>query len=317
VAEVAIRLQNLTRDFEAVRAVDSLSLEVPAGTIFGFLGPNGAGKTTTIRLLLGLLEPSAGRAEVLGYDTRTQAHEIRARSGALLEDSGIYEHLSAEDNLEFYARAYRLPQPERGARIRELLEQMGLWERRKDPAGTWSKGMQQKLALARALLHRPPLVLLDEPTAGLDVPSAVAVRDDLAELAEREGTTVFLTTHNMAEAERLCSRVAVIRQGRLLAVGHPDELRARSGNGRGSSRVEILGRGFSDETLVLLRERPGVIAATLQNGHLAIDLRGDTATAPLVSLLVGAGVEVEEVRRGKASLEDVFLTLMHEEEQDA
>ncbi|MGC9334946.1 MAG: ATP-binding cassette domain-containing protein [Anaerolineae bacterium] len=311
--QTAIRLQNLSRDFEAVPAVDGLSLEVPAGTIFGFLGPNGAGKTTTIRLLLGLLEPSAGRAEVLGYDSRTQAHEIRARSGALLEHSGVYEHLNAEDNLAFYARAYRLPQPERGARIRELLEQMGLWERRKDPAGTWSKGMQQKLALARTLLHRPPLVLLDEPTAGLDVPSAAGVRDDLAALAEREGTTVFLTTHNMAEAERLCSRVAVIRKGRLLAVGHPDALRTRSGG----PRVEVLGRGFGEEALALLRARPEVAAATAQNSHLIIDLREDAKTAPLISLLVGAGAQVEEVRRGKASLEDVFLTMMQEEEQHA
>jgi ABC-2 type transport system ATP-binding protein len=310
-AENAIHLENLTRDFESVRAVDGLSLEVPAGTIFGFLGPNGAGKTTTIRLLLGLLEPTAGRAEVLGYDTRTEAQEIRARTGALLEHSGIYEPLSAQDNLEFYARAYRLPRAERQARVQELLEHMGLWERCKDQAGTWSKGMQQKLALARALLHRPALVLLDEPTAGLDVPSAAAVRDDLAELAEREGTTVFLTTHNMAEAEKLCSRVAVIRKGRLMAVGHPDELRARSGG----PRVEVTGRGFSEEALALLRGRPEVTAAALQNGHLAIDLRQETSTAPLVSLLVGAGVEVEEVRRGKASLEDVFLTLM-EEDQD-
>jgi ABC-2 type transport system ATP-binding protein len=306
---LAIRLENLSRDFKAIRALDGLSLEVPAGTIFGFLGPNGAGKTTTIRLLLGLLEPSAGRAEVLGYDTRSQAQDIRARTGALLEHTGIYEHLSAEDNLEFYGRVCRLSQGARQARIRELLTHMGLWERRKDRAGTWSKGMQQKLALARALLHRPPLVLLDEPTAGLDVPSAAAVRDDLATLADREGTTVFLTTHNMAEAEKLCSRVAVIRQGRLMAVGHPDELRARSGG----PRVEVWGRGFSHETLALLRQRPEVAAVDVQNSHLAIDLRQEAATAPLVSLLVGAGVQVEEVRRGKASLEDVFLTLMEEE----
>ncbi|MGD8474649.1 MAG: ABC transporter ATP-binding protein, partial [Anaerolineae bacterium] len=143
--ETAIQLENLTRDFESVRALDGLSLEVPAGTIFGFLGPNGAGKTTTIRLLLGLLEPTVGRAVVLGYDAQNQAHEIRARSGALLEHSGVYEHLSAEDNLEFYARVYQLPQSERRARIQELLEQMDLWDRRKDRAGDWSKGMRQKL----------------------------------------------------------------------------------------------------------------------------------------------------------------------------
>ena len=218
---------------------------------------------------------------------------------------------AVEEYKRLERRVARLRAQNREDEEDELLEQMDLWDRRKDRAGDWSKGMRQKLALARALLHRPPLVLLDEPTAGLDVPSAAAVRDDLALLAEREGTTVFLTTHNMAEAERLCNRVAVIREGRLLAIGHPDELRARAGG----PRVEISGRGFGDGALALLRGRPEVVAATAQNGHLAIDLRPDTAVSPLVSLLVGAGAEVEEVRRGKASLEDVFLTLMHEEEQ--
>jgi ABC-2 type transport system ATP-binding protein len=311
--ESAIFIDRLTREFSTdsgtIKAVDNLSLEVPCGIIFGFLGPNGAGKTTTIHLLLGLLDPTAGRAEVLGFDTRTQADQVRTHTGALLEHSGIYEQLSAEDNLEFYGRVWRLPQAERRARIEELLAHIGLWERRKEPAGKWSRGMKQKLALARALLHRPRLVFLDEPTAGLDVQAAVAVREDLADLAAREGVTVFLTTHNMSEAEKLCSRVAVIRDGSLVAVGHPDELRSRAGG----PRVEIIGRGFSEEALGILRARPEVAAVAANNGRLTIDLQQDTATAPLVSLLVGAGAEVEEVRRGKASLEDVFLTLMQEE----
>ena len=151
--ETAIRIENLTRDFETVRAVDGLSLEVPSGIIFGFLGPNGAGKTTTINLLLGLLEPTSGRAEVLGFDTRTQADEVRTRAGALLEHSGVYEQLSAEDNLEFYGRIWRLPASERQARIKELLTHMGVWERRKERVGTWSKGMKQKLALAARAGH--------------------------------------------------------------------------------------------------------------------------------------------------------------------
>jgi len=307
--ETAIRIENLTRDFETVRAVDGLSLEVPAGIIFGFLGPNGAGKTTTINLLLGLLEPTSGRAEVLGNDTRTQADEVRTHTGALLEHPGVYEQLSAEDNLEFYGRVYQMPTAERQARIKELLTHAGVWERRKERVGTWSKGMKQKLALARAMLHRPPLVFLDEPTAGLDVVAAAAVRDDLESLAAREGVTVFLTTHNMAEAERLCAQVAVIREGKLVAIGHPDKLRARSGG----PRVEIVGRGFNEHALQLLRARPEVAAAEMHNQHLEIDLHGEADTAPLVSLLVGAGVAVEEVRRGKASLEEVFLTLMEEE----
>ncbi len=307
--ETAIRIENLTRDFETTRAVDDLSLEMPAGIIFGFLGPNGAGKTTTINLLLGLLEPTSGRAEVLSLDTQTQGDKIRTRTGALLEHPGIYEQLSAEDNLEFYGRVWHIKSAERQARIKELLTHMGVWERRKERVGTWSKGMKQKLALARAMLHRPPLIFLDEPTAGLDVVAAAAVRDDLKALAAREGVTVFLTTHNMAEAENLCRRVAVIREGSLVAVGHPDELRARVGG----PRLEIFGRGFNDNVLNLLRTRPEVAAAGVRNEHLAIDLREGTDVAPLVSLMVSAGVQVEEVRRGKASLEEVFLTLMEEE----
>jgi len=307
--ETIIRIENLTRDFGPVRAVDDLSLEVPAGIIFGFLGPNGAGKTTTIRLLLGLLEPTAGRAEVLGLDARTQADGIRGRTGALLEHAGLYEQLSAEDNLEFYARIWRMSKAERRARIEELLAHIGLWERRKEPVGKWSRGMKQKLALARALLHRPPLVLLDEPTAGLDVMAATAVRDDLAALTARKGVTVFLTTHNMAEAEKLCRQVAVIREGSLVTLGDPDDLRARAGG----PRLEIVGHGFHDSVLALLRARPEVAAVEVHGDHLVINLRQETDAAPLVRLMVSAGVQVEQVRRGQASLEEVFLTLMEEE----
>jgi len=305
----AIVVENLTKDYDGLRAVDHINFSVEAGEIFGFLGPNGAGKTTTIHLLLGLLEPTDGRAQVLGFDTYTQADDVRAHTGALLEHTGVYEQLSAEDNLEFYGRVYRMTPAERQARIKELLTQMDLWERREDRAANWSKGMKQKLALARAMLHRPQLVFLDEPTAGLDVVSANAVREGLEALAEREGMTVFLTTHNMAEAERLCSQVAVIREGRLVAIGHPDDLRARAGG----PRLEIFGRGFTENVLRLLRARPEVAAITMENGHLEVDLTEDTDTAPLVSLAVSAGVEVQEVRRGKATLEEVFLTLMEEE----
>lgn len=308
-SEMAIRTKNLSRDFESVRAVNNLSIEVASGSIFGFLGPNGAGKTTTINLLLGLLEPSEGSAEVLGFDSRAQADEIRSRSGALLENSGVYEHLSAEDNLEFYGRVWRLSPAERQSRIEELLNQMGLWERRKERAGKWSRGMKQKLALARVLLHRPPLVLLDEPTAGLDVVAAAAIREDLETLVEGQGVTVFLTTHNMAEAEKLCSQVAVIRDGSLVAIGHPDELRAHTGG----PRVEVIGRGFSETVVERLLARPEVVGTESENGRLYIDLKQEADTSELISLLVADGVQIEEVRRGMASLEDVFLTLMEEQ----
>lgn len=305
----AIELEDLTREFETVRALDRLSLQVPSGIVFGFLGPNGAGKTTTIRTLLGLLEPTSGSARVLGYDTNSHADEVRARSGALLEHHGLYEQMSAYDNLEFYGRVNCMPQSERQIRIRDLLTHMGLWERRKEPVKKWSRGMKQKLALARVLLHHPALVLLDEPTAGLDVPSANAVRSDLEALVATEGITVFLTTHNMTEAERLCSQVAVIKEGQLQAVGNPDELRARSG----SARLEIVGRGFTQSALDALRAIPDVQSVQSHNGHLKIDLSMQADTAALVSLLVSHGVQVQEARRQSASLEEVFLTLVEEE----
>jgi ABC-2 type transport system ATP-binding protein len=307
--KMAIRIQSLTRDFGDMHALDDLSLEIPAGIVFGFLGPNGAGKTTTIRVLLGLLEPTSGQAEVLGYDTHTQASQIRSQVGALLENSGIYEQMSAEDNLEFYGRANLIPAAERARRIRQLLDEMGLWERRKDLAGSWSRGMKQRLALARAMLHRPRLVLLDEPTAGLDVQAAVAVRESLSTLAEREGVTVFLTTHNMAEAEKICAQIAVIRQGRLVALGAPDELQAKTGK----QQVVIIGQGFSDYVLDMLRKRPDVEAVEKHNHQVVIQMHTTPDIPSLISLLAGEGVQVTEVHQGKASLEETYLQLMEED----
>jgi ABC-2 type transport system ATP-binding protein len=306
---LAIRTENLTRDFNSIRAVDHLTIEIPTGIVFGFLGPNGAGKTTTIRLLLGLLEPNDGKAEVLGYDTRLQAVEVRQRCGALLEYNGLYERISAEDNLEFYGRVWHLPSADRKTRIQELLTHLGLWERRKELAGSWSRGMKQKLAVARALLHRPALLFMDEPTAGLDPVAAVALREDLSSLAEREGVTVFLTTHNLAEAEKLCHQVGVIRQGKLLAVGPLDRLRSQAGG----PRLEIVGQGFTPQVLDAVRTNPDVSDVRLRNNHLTITLRKTVDAAPLVSLLVAGGARVEEVRKGTASLEDAFLALMEEE----
>ncbi|HEY71270.1 MAG TPA: ABC transporter ATP-binding protein [Anaerolineae bacterium] len=304
-AKNAIVMDKLTKDFESVRALDNLSLEVPEGIVFGFLGPNGAGKTTTIRLMMGLLEPTSGHVEVLGYKAQNESHRVRAQAGALLEHCGIYEQMSAEDNLEFYGRAFRMPVAERRLRIQELLTHLGLWERRKDSAGSWSRGMKQKLALARALLHRPRLLLLDEPTAGLDVRAAVAIREDLESLAAHEHVTIFLTTHNMTDTERLCQQVAIIRDGSLVAHGTPHELQAMVG----SPRVEITGRGFTKAAIELLSAHPNVDGVIRQNNHLAIDLVAGTDVAALVSCLVDAGVHVEEVRRGQPGMEEVFLAL--------
>lgn len=308
-AGYAIRTEHLSCHFGEIRAVEDVSLEVPKGIVFGFLGPNGSGKTTTIRLLLGLLEPKQGKAEVLGFDTRKQADQIRERSGALLEHTGLYERLSAEENLEFYGRINRMPQSERQARIRELLTHFDLWERRKDRVGNWSRGMKQKLAVSRALLHRPEIIFLDEPTAGLDPVAAAALRDDIAALVEQDGVTVFLNTHNLYEAEKLCAQVGVIRKGRLLTVGEPGQLRA----GKDASQLKVIGSGFSQSILEQLRAHPMVESAAQRNSHLNITLSQTADTSTVVGFLINAGAKVEEVRKDKADLEDVFLKLMEEE----
>ncbi|MBT4484415.1 MAG: ABC transporter ATP-binding protein [Candidatus Latescibacteria bacterium] len=305
---IAIQTNSLTCDFNSIRAVDSLTLEIPRGIVFGFLGPNGAGKTTTIRLLLGLLKPSKGHAEVLGFDTSANADKVRERTGALLEHPGLYERLSAGDNLEYYGRVYRLPSAGRKARIRELLTHFGLWERRRDRVGSWSRGMKQKLAIARSLLHRPSLLFLDEPTAGLDPVAAAALRDNLSNLVSDEGLTVFLTTHNLHEAEKLCDLLGVINQGRLITVGHPDELRSRSGK----TKAEVVGRGFAPKVVSLLQKNPDIAGLELVKDRLTIELNGTVSIAPIIRMMVTEGVEIEEVRKVRASLEEAFLKLMEE-----
>lgn len=305
----AIQTHQLTRSFGNLKAVDRLTLEVPRGTVFGFLGPNGSGKTTTIRLLLGLLDADQGIAKVLGFDTKTQSEEIRARCGALLEHHGLYERLSAAGNLEYYGRIWHMSKADRETRIRELLEPLDLYKRRDEPIGRWSRGMKQKLAVARTLMHHPELIFLDEPTAGLDPVASAALREDLARLVVREGATIFLTTHNLVEAEKLCSKVGVINHGQLLAEGSPAELGARTSG----PRLYVSGQGFSQQILEQIKSNPLVKRTQQQNGRLVLDLADLTRSHEIVTQLVTAGVQIDEVRKEKIDLEDVFLQLVEEE----
>ncbi len=306
---VAIQTTQLTREFGNVRAVDQISLEVDSGSLFGFLGPNGSGKTTTIRLLLGLLEPTRGKSSVMGYDSLTQGQLVRENCGALLEHTGLYERLTAAENLEFYARVFRLSASERKIRIKELLSNMDLWDRKDEIVKGWSRGMKQKLAAARAMLHRPKIIFLDEPTSGLDPVAASVFREDLQTLVRQSGVTVFLTTHNLSEAEKLCDRVGVIREGKLLAIGSPDELRLRNGN----SFIDVVGTGFSPEIIKELELHPQISAVKQQDQHVRLHLQSGFDSSSLIPVLVSFGISIEEVRKGKSSLEDVFLTLMEEE----
>jgi ABC-2 type transport system ATP-binding protein len=302
--DYAIETVGLSKEYGSVQAVTDLGLRVPEGTVFGYLGPNGAGKTTTIRLLLGLLEPTRGEAKVLGFDVKTEPQRVREQAGALLEHSGLYERLSAEDNLELYGRIYGMPAPERRRRIRELLEHVGLWDRRGDTVGSWSRGMKQKLAVSRALLHRPRLVFMDEPTAGLDPASAVSLRDDLMSLAKREKATVFITTHNLAEAEKMCDRVAVINRSRLVAEGSVEDLKARAvGN-----VLQVNGSGL-EKALEAVRAAPGVSSVELDGAVMRVVLMEGGDSSAVIGLLISSGARVDEARRERASLEDVFMQL--------
>ncbi|MGE5376268.1 MAG: ATP-binding cassette domain-containing protein [Bacteroidota bacterium] len=305
----AIQTEQLTRSFGTLKAVDRLSIEVPRGTVFGFLGPNGSGKTTTIRLLLGLLDPDQGQAQVLGFDASRQADEVRSRCGALLEHHGLYERLSAAENLEYYGRIWHMSRADREKRIQELLDPLDLYERRNEPIGRWSRGMKQKLAVARTLMHRPELIFLDEPTAGLDPVASVALREDLERLVAREGVTIFLTTHNLVEAEKLCTKVGVINHGQLLATGSPADLRARTS----APRLYVTGQGFTSQVVEEMKNNLLVTKVQQQNGRIVLDLNDMTRSHEIVRQLVQAGVQVDEVRKEKVDLEDVFLQLVEEE----
>ena len=219
-----IKVQNLTRDYDGLRAVDGISFSVEPGEIFGFLGPNGAGKTTTIKMLTGQLRPTSGEAQVMGCDVVTERQQLKPQIGVVFDSQNIYDRMSARDNLRFYARLYRIEK----ARVEKVLAQVGLTDRARDKVKTYSNGMKQRLVIARALLHKPKVLFLDEPTRGLDPNVARGIRAVVVDLA-KQGMTVFLTTHYMEEADQLSHRVVIIDQGRIVALDTPERLKAEHG----------------------------------------------------------------------------------------
>lgn len=298
-----IVMEGLSKDFGDVRVVEALTLEVARGEIFGFLGPNGAGKTTTIRMLGALIGPSEGTAQVAGYVLGEQDTQIRRSVGILTESPGLYDRLSAEHNLRFFAQLYDVPDVD--AQVERYLRMLGLWERRHEQAATFSKGMRQKLAIARALLHEPEVLFLDEPTSGLDPEMARLVREFIAEL-KQEGRTIFLCTHNLDEADRLCDRIAVFNR-RLLAVDTPAALR-RSLFDR---KVVFHLRQATPEHLKLMEGFAFVRSAEKVDHKLVVALEDPEGQNPiLVQALVQAGAEVQFVGELRRSLEDVYLQLV-------
>ena len=304
--QTVIRTEKLTKRFGDLLAVDGLDLEVHEGEVFGFLGPNGAGKTTTLRLLCALIGATSGTAEVAGYRLGRQDAEIRAAVGILTEQPGLYERQSAWDNLVFFATLYGLDRTAAARQAEHFLRLMGLWDRRSEPVATFSRGMKQKMAIARAALHEPRVLLLDEPTTGLDPDAAKTVREFIVAL-RGAGRTVFLCTHNLDEADRLCDRIAFFRQS-VIRIDTPDHLRAEL-YGR-STEIRLM-PSPRPEDLVRVQGVEGVREAHLENGSIVVSAADPLRTNPLlVRALVDGGAQIAYVVERKVHLEDVYLSIV-------
>jgi ABC-2 type transport system ATP-binding protein len=307
-----IEIENLTRKFGDVTAVDGLTLTIAEGEVFGLLGPNGAGKTTTIRMLAGLIGKTSGEAWVAGcrVGDPAAARKLRSRIGLMPEEAGLYLDLSAARTLDFYGRLYQVNAGRRAERTERLLTLLGLWDRRDDRVRTFSKGMKQRLTIARALINDPPVLFLDEPTANLDPEGAKTVRDFLLQL-KQEKRTILLNTHQLSEAERVCDRVGIMHT-KLVAVGAPDALR-----GTGSSRATVI-------QLAVVTD--AVVAAARNTSRADVTVTGNTITIPvdkperdnpeLVKAIVTAGGEIQFVSGSVPSLEETYLKLLAGEKSE-
>ncbi len=305
-----LRTDKLTKRFGALTAVDRVDLDVHEGEVFGYLGPNGAGKTTTLRLLCALIAPTSGGAEVAGFTLGREDAKIRAAVGILTEQPGLYERQSAWDNLVFYGTLYGLTRPTAHAQAERYLRMMGLWDRRTESVVTFSRGMKQKMAIARAALHEPHILFLDEPTTGLDPDAAKTVREFIVAL-RGEGRTVFLCTHNLDEADRLCDRIAFFRHS-VIRIDTPDHLRAELYGRATEFRLMPAPRV---EDLARVRAVPGVREAHLENGSIIVEAPDPLRTNPLlVRALLEGGAEIAFVTERKPHLEDVYLRIVEARE---
>lgn len=309
--EIAVSVRGLARRFGDFVAVDRVSFEVSKGEIFGFLGPNGSGKSTTIRMLTGILAPSAGTGTVAGFDVCTEAEKIKAHIGYMSQRFSLYEDLTVEENINFYSGIYRIPKTKRGERKEWVIGMAGLTEHRDSRTATLSGGWKQRLALGCAVLHEPPVIFLDEPTSGVDPLSRRRFWDLIYDLSAR-GVTVFVTTHYMEEAE-YCDRIGLIHRGELIAVGTPHELKTTL---------------MREDVLEVICERPqdalGEIesieavkeVALFGKGLHAVAENGEIAATAIRQVLGGRGYRVDKVEAITASLEDVFVSLVEARDRE-
>ncbi|PXF51512.1 MAG: ABC transporter ATP-binding protein [Candidatus Methanophagaceae archaeon] len=331
-----IKIQDLTKKFNGRTVLNGVSFEVKEGEVFGYLGPNGAGKTTTLRIILGLLKPTSGTALVEGRNLG-EDEELRQRVGVVLESDGLYERLTAHENLDYYARLYGVAARSRsragrrleGERVEELLEFVGLSERRNEKVGKFSTGMKRKLALARALIHEPEILFLDEPATGLDPEAQRMVRDLILKLSKEEKRTVFLNSHDLDEVQRICTRIAILQNGELRAYDSVENLRRRfsrpvvevafADSEEAARALQVVGSLEQDFVADCELEREGRgkgvrlrVALKQKQGQ------GQGAESPsrLLERLVRAGVKVEELKRVEKSLEEVYLEIVRQTETD-
>jgi ABC-2 type transport system ATP-binding protein len=297
--ETVIHAENLTRRFGSFVAVDHINFEVQAGQVMGYLGPNGSGKTTTIRMLLGLLHPSEGSAQVLGYDVASQSEQVRARSGYMSQKFALYNELTVQENLAFYGGVYGVTDP---ARLKEVLDSLGLVPVENQRVQNLSAGWRQRLSLATAIVHRPGLLFLDEPTSGVDPVARRAFWELIYELSAG-GITVMVTTHYMDEAE-YCSVVGIMRAGRLLALEEPGKLK----NSLPGRVWEVFAQPLLP-ALGVLESMPGVLHAGLASDHLRAIAAQELQVEAVAGALTAAGIQVQAVQPGEATMEDVFMTL--------
>jgi ABC-2 type transport system ATP-binding protein len=308
--ELIIETEHLSRRFGELVAVRDLSLSVRRGEIFGVLGPNGAGKSTTIRMLCGILDPTSGRGTVVGFDIARQAESIKQRIGYMTQRFSLYEDLTVAENLSFYAGIYGIPWTKRRARVESVLERSGLTGRRKQLAGTLSGGWKHRVALASATIHEPPLLFLDEPTAGVDPVSRREFWEQIHRLAA-DGTTVLLTTHYMDEAER-CHRLSFIFHGELLDVGTPDEIIERRQLSAAELEVDR-----ATEAAAVLRARPEVDEVAPYGHSLRVATRAGSDALELASRLLSAGnFVISQGRRARVTVEDAFVSMVRAEHRE-
>jgi ABC-2 type transport system ATP-binding protein len=303
----AISLENVKKALGNRPVLKGISFEINKGDIFGYLGPNGAGKTTTIRILLGLLQADAGRLDIMGQDISRS--ETRRKIGFALDPDGLYDNMTAEENLEFYARIYGLSNARQ--KIAALLGAVGLSERAKDRVGAYSKGMRQRLSLARAMTHDPEVLILDEPTAGVDPSGQIEVRQILLELAHKENKTVLLSSHNLDEVQRICNRIALIDRGEIKLYGETDSL--RRGMGVGAVVIETAGE-VSPAVLEELQSQPRLGLREHKDSRLVFAPQEGVAVSDIISLLAGQGVKIEGASRREASLEEMYAAILKEVE---